>query len=736
MRGRGLKLVIAILIAGIFLPHATANAAISSCSDAEVTPHTVAPNSSTEFSVRVRNTDDDTIVWVEIIRPSGNFTISGAVFNGWEINITDDRILLTGSGVSPGENLTGTLTVDTTNTQAPLTNWVIKVSDSLVGIGAFFCGGSLGVSIDGEVSDEFPPELSNLQLSNLTSSTITISWESNELATTKLLYGLTEDYGQEKGDNQLKTKHTVTITGLSADAVYFFQPTGTDAMGNTGYGEQSTFLTPLTPTAAQSIVVLNQTQTSVTLTPDKEKVPPTIIFTTTVSDTYQSPPLISGLANDNDVLAKVEYSTDGGTNWQAIDAVSGISGKRATFSFTPRISEDGNYNIVARAIDAALNVGLSETIVLVIDTGPPVVGVALINAGPTIIAPGSDGVLTLPVGVTTKVTLAAGGGPIELSLVANSNKRKTGQVFSLTRSTQTGLWLGAINFAESGIYQLRINSLDGAGNHLDRILYTVRVLPAGKVVNRKTGQALEGALVTAYIFDPASSDWKVWDATAFGQHNPQTTAGDGEFKLLVPSGKYYVEVRKSGYQRVLSTIVTTDRPTPLGAEIGLKQGIKIGNIALSWPWPKMGNSVLVQDQSSDEVSNLIGEQLPDFTLDIVTGQTLRTVDLLGRPTVITVLNTWLSQATEQLSAVEEVGANQNVNVFEYMPLESAAKIRSFLTVGDYEVNVLSDKTGSIVAALGVTSAPQHFFISRQGVVKNIVTGLLTADEIKELLEGL
>lgn len=55
------------------------------------------------------------------------------------------------------------------------------------------------------------------------------------------------------------------------------------------------------------------------------------------------------------------------------------------------------------------------------------------------------------------------------------------------------------------------------------------------------------AKVTLYYYDQSKSQWMTWDGAKYKQENPQKTNRAGEYGFMVPSGKYYLEVQKSGY---------------------------------------------------------------------------------------------------------------------------------------------------------------------------------------------
>ncbi len=68
--------------------------------------------------------------------------------------------------------------------------------------------------------DETAPIISNVAFSSITQSSVTVSWTTNENATSVLDYGLTNAYGANRTNATLTSSHSVTLTGLQSGATY------------------------------------------------------------------------------------------------------------------------------------------------------------------------------------------------------------------------------------------------------------------------------------------------------------------------------------------------------------------------------------------------------------------------------------------------------------------------------------------------------------------------------------
>jgi uncharacterized repeat protein (TIGR02543 family) len=74
-------------------------------------------------------------------------------------------------------------------------------------------------------------------------TTATITWQTNEPATSVVNYGLTAAYGDTEQDLTLVTDHSITLTGLSMETTYHYQIQSEDAQTNVSSTDDATFTT-------------------------------------------------------------------------------------------------------------------------------------------------------------------------------------------------------------------------------------------------------------------------------------------------------------------------------------------------------------------------------------------------------------------------------------------------------------------------------------------------------------
>jgi uncharacterized repeat protein (TIGR01451 family) len=105
----------------------------------------------------------------------------------------------------------------------------------------------------------------------------------------------------------------------------------------------------------------------------------------------------------------------------------------------------------------------------------------------------------------------------------------------------------------------------------DGYVYDQSMVDAGSDI--QDSLVLNG-VVTAFV--KLGDEWHPWDATLYGQHNPQRTDGEtddgvltpGYYSFLTPSGQYRLEASAPGYQPYISPVLTVIT-TPVHLDIGL-----------------------------------------------------------------------------------------------------------------------------------------------------------------------
>jgi hypothetical protein len=115
-----------------------------------------------------------------------------------------------------------------------------------------------------------PPNISSVLVSNITNTSATITWTTDQASTSQVNYGTTAAYGSQSPLNStLQTSQSVTLTGLTAGTTYDFDVVSANAGAMSSTSANAAFTTTnvvYTPPVITSVTTTNLTSTSVTVT--------------------------------------------------------------------------------------------------------------------------------------------------------------------------------------------------------------------------------------------------------------------------------------------------------------------------------------------------------------------------------------------------------------------------------------------------------------------------------------
>ncbi len=717
---------------------AKAQGVVSSCS-ASISTHEVYISSENQLDFVLNNTSSGSIRWVKIISPSADFEITDASDSesNWS-NIIDSTSVIFHGYVLPDSWSNTFRVVINTSANTSSGSWIVQASDSDEGSDPTVCSGDLSTTISSSVPDLTPPTVGAVTISDVSTSSVKISWTTNESATSELNFGLSDAYGTVVSNSTSQTSHSFTLTGLSVNTSYHYSLKNTDSSGNVVETDDGTFTTAssattITTTTTVTTTVERLITPTPTPTPTPDRTPPAVLLSSAINSSkpFKKAPVISGSASDNKDVFRVDYSTDDGKNWLPVEKVKNIRGQIVTFEFTPNIAEDGNYKVKVRARDSMGNTGVSRGVVLVIDRLPPEVGGNLFSVGPQILVPDKNGLIFGLAGISQKITLSAVGGPISIEIDTDQK----GKSFNMTKNSDNGLWSSVLNFESPGVYSLTAKSMDGAENRTERQINKIVVEESGKVVDPR-GQPIKDAQISIYHFDSLTQRFFLWDGKSYGQNNPQKTNKEGKYVLFIPPGKYYMYIKAGGFKPVRTDIFTINETFPINAKFVLNYQEYIGFGIFRLPFysfkqdtvkfkptsPEIPKEVLIRDELS-------GEDFPSVTL-IFGEKDFPTSNLKGKDTVLTFFNTWSPLSSEQLGILDKASSSQDFKIYAVASQETGSKVSIFKRRGGYRIDFLADPDGLLVRKLDLKSLPISVFLNKKGKIVRIKSGILGMDDLR------
>ena len=193
---------------------------------------------SGSFHVIVRDTTSPT---VSITVPSSGATVSGS-------SVTLSASASDTVGVAGVQFKVNGVNVGSEDTSSPYSiSWdstaTSSGSKSIVAVARDAAGNRATSTAVTITVDNTAPSLSSISSGTPTDTTATITWTTNEAASSTVSYGLTTGYGSASSSPTLATSHSVTLTGLTAATTYHFQIQSADGQGNLATSSDQTFTT-------------------------------------------------------------------------------------------------------------------------------------------------------------------------------------------------------------------------------------------------------------------------------------------------------------------------------------------------------------------------------------------------------------------------------------------------------------------------------------------------------------
>jgi len=89
---------------------------------------------------------------------------------------------------------------------------------------------------------------------------------------------------------------------------------------------------------------------------------------------------------------------------------------------------------------------------------------------------------------------------------------------------------------------------------------------------------------------------------------------------------------------------------------------------------------------------------------------------------------------EQITVLDKLTVPRGVVFLPVALQESSGRVFTFLGRGNYLLPSLVDETGALLKNYRVLSIPQHFLIGKDGRIEEVKIGVLSAQQILELIK--
>jgi hypothetical protein len=273
----------------------------------------------TSFTVTVQDTSAPS---VSITAPSNGATVAGssvtltAAATDSIVAVANVRFKVDGTNI--GSVITSSPYTTTWNSKS-----VSDGSHTLYAVAESASGNYATSSVNISVRNG-PPVISSISSGTPSPYSATITWTTDEPATSQVNYGTTTSYGTASSSAALVTSHAITLTGLTASTAYNFQVESVDAEGNTATSSNQTLTTAADTLAASltapssgaavsgsSVTLSATTSGNVAVTGVQFKVDGTNIGSAITSSPYTTTWNSTGVADGSHALYAVAEDTLG-----------------------------------------------------------------------------------------------------------------------------------------------------------------------------------------------------------------------------------------------------------------------------------------------------------------------------------------------------------------------------------------------------------------------------------------
>jgi len=129
----------------------------------------------------------------------------------------------------------------------------------------------------------------------------------------------------------------------------------------------------------------------------------------------------------------------------------------------------------------------------------------------------------------------------------------------------------------------------------------------------------------------------------------------------------------------------------------------------------------------------VGSKLGDFSLQSITGETVRLSDYEGRPVLINTWAIWCPPCKAEMPLLNQYYQAHAAEGFVILAInagDTQAEADAFASQNDLRFPVLLDPGTQLLNQMAIHSFPTSILIGRDGVVKAIHIGLFTQESIE------
>lgn len=142
------------------------------------------------------------------------------------------------------------------------------------------------------------------------------------------------------------------------------------------------------------------------------------------------------------------------------------------------------------------------------------------------------------------------------------------------------------------------------------------------------------------------------------------------------------------------------------------------------------------DSTLPDVAPRVGNRAPDFALKSLDGRTIRLSELRGKPVMVNFWASWCPPCKNEMPVFEKAYQRYRSQGMEFLGVdveEDAETVRKFVQENGYSWLFLLDSDGKVSRSYQVSGIPTTFFIDREGIIRDLQIGELSAPALESRL---
>lgn len=132
----------------------------------------------------------------------------------------------------------------------------------------------------------------------------------------------------------------------------------------------------------------------------------------------------------------------------------------------------------------------------------------------------------------------------------------------------------------------------------------------------------------------------------------------------------------------------------------------------------------------------INKEIPNFSFDLLTGETVDLHDYKGKIIMLNFWASWCTYCDQEMPDLDTVNNYEDVQVFAINSRESEKTIKKYIEEGGYDMDVVIDEVGIFSDLFYITSLPTTYFINEEGILLGAVPGMLTLDKMDLIIQDI